>query len=352
VIACGKRSRRLTLIRKEETKMNKTGKIIVVLSSVFCLVFLGSSAFSKAYSEEFPQARVTLQPFLAAGASSQPMGWKLFEASWLIGHRVTTTTNATLGQISGLVIDKTEGRVALVVLSDVPNIGGEDLAIPYSSIANIGPYTCDFNPGSMEIGVAPGAGYLSEDPTVYALTHYPSYSEFYGLPSAIDAAWLSDIYRHYGQPPYWTEKGEQSPMAMEVYESRRLMGAAVQLPDGTAAGRVNDFVIDSSDGHIAFLVLSDVSGRSTSLVAVPFGILSARGGDVFVLDTTRDQLEFARDFDESNDLNDTRWAGDVYRYFGQQPYWTERMEMAPASENPAGMGQKTDTLESYGEYGD
>ena len=324
--------------------MNKTGKIIVVLSSVFCLVFLGSNAFSKAYSEEFPQVTV--------GASSQPMGWKLFEASWLIGHRVTTTTNATLGQISGLVIDKTDGRVALVVLSDVPNIGGEDLAIPYSSITNIGAGTCEFNPGNMEIGVAPGAGYLNEDPTIYALTRFPSYSEFYGLPSAIDAAWLSDIYRHYGQPPYWTEKGERSPMAMEVYESRRLMGAAVQLPDGSAAGRINDFVIDSSDGHIAFLVLSDVSGRSTSLVAVPFGILSVRGGDVFVLDTTRDQLEFARDFDESNDLNNTRWAGGVYRYFGQQPYWTERMEMAPASENSPEMGGKTNTLESYGEYGD
>lgn len=295
--------------------MNKLERTLVVLGSVFCLVLLGGSAFSKAFSDEFPQMRV--------GAMSQPIGWSPYEASWLIGHHVTTTTRATLGQISNLVIDRTNGRVALVVLSDVPNIGGKALAIPYSSITNIGPDTCEFNPGDMEIGVAPGADYLNEDPTVYALTHYPSYSDFYGLPSAIDSAWLAEIYTHYGQSPYWTEKGEQPPMAMELYESSRLMGAGVELASGGAAGRINDFVIDPSDGRIAFLVLSDVPGRPVSSIAVPFATLSTRGENVFVLNTTQDQLALARGFDESNDLNNSAWAGDVYRYFGQQPYWTE-----------------------------
>jgi len=58
-------------------------------------------------------------------------------------------------------------------------------------------------------------------------------------------------------------------------------------------------VIDSSDGRIAFLVLSDVPGRSASLVAVPFGILTVRGGSVFVLNTTQGHLAMARSFDES-----------------------------------------------------
>ena len=114
---------------------------------------------------------------------------------------------------------------------------------------------------------------------------------------------------------------------MELYESDRLMGAEVKLPGGDVAGRINDFVIDSADGRVAFLVLSDVPGRSTTLVAVPFGILSARGGDAFVLNTTQEHLAMARGFDESGDLNNSRWAGDVYRYFGQQPYWTEQTGM-------------------------
>ena len=104
-------------------KTNKTRRVFVALGSVFCLVLLGSNAFSQGLSEQYPP--ITL------GATFQPMGWSSYEASQLIGHHVTTPTGATLGQISSFVIDKTNGRMALIILSDVPNIGGEVLAIPY-----------------------------------------------------------------------------------------------------------------------------------------------------------------------------------------------------------------------------
>ena len=299
--------------------MNKKIKILVGLSSIFCLVLLGSGVFSRGYSDEFQTAEV--------GGVYQPMGWNTFEASWLIGHRVTTPTGADLGQISSLVIDKTNGQVAVVVLSDVPNLGAEVLAIPYSSITNIGAGTCEFNPGSMEIGPSLEPNFVTTDPYVYALTRYPSYSEFYGLPSSIDVAWLTDIYRHYGQIPYWVAEGGQPPSSLELFESSRLMGASVQLSSGEAAGEIHDFLIDSSDGRIAFLVLSDVPARPATFIAVPFAELSIRENG-FVLNATNEQLAFAVGFDES-ELNNMRWAENVYRHFGLEPYWTERTEMAP-----------------------
>jgi sporulation protein YlmC with PRC-barrel domain len=317
--------------------MDKTTKILIGLSSIFCLVLLGSSAFAQGYNE-FPEATV--------GATYQPMGWDTYEASGLVGHRVTTKEGGDLGQISSLVIDKTNGRVALVVLSDVPNLGAELLAIPFTSIVRIGQETFEFSPGGMEIGVASGFS----DPYIEAVTQYPSYSKFYGLPSVMDVAWLTDIYRHYGQVPYWAEKGEQSPIALELYENTRLMGAEVQLPDEEAAGQINDFVIDSSDGRIAFLVLSDVAGRGDTLVAVPFSALSTRGGNVFVLNITREQLAIASGFDEFADLSNPRWAGDVYRYFGQQPYWTEKGEKAPLPAKSERMGPESNTLDWYQMY--
>jgi len=257
-----------------------------------------------------------------------------------------------LGQISSLVIDKTNGQVALVVLSDVPNLGGESLAIPFSSITNIGAGTCEFNPGSMEIGPSLEPNYVTDDPYVYALTRFPSYSEFYGLPSTIDVAWLTDIYRHYGQVPYWVAEGEQAPSSMELFESTRLMGAEIQLSSGRAAGEINDFVIDPSDGRIAFLVLSDVPGRPDTLVAVPFSTLST-GENGFVLDTSKEQLASAPSFEEFTDLNNIRWAENVYRYFGLEPYWTERMEMAPEPmpAKPEGMGPRPGSLTWYQMYG-
>ncbi len=301
--------------------MNRTLKILVGLGSIFCLVLLGSGVFSRGYSDEFPTAEV--------GGAYLPMGWNTFEASWLIGHRVTTTTGAELGQISSLVVDKTNGRIALVGLSDVPNLGAEVLAIPYSSITNIGAGTCEFNQGSMEIGPSLGPNYVTDDPYVYALTRYPSYSKFYGLPSTIDVAWLSDIYRHYGQVPYWVAEGEQAPSSLELFASTRLMGAQIQLSSGEAAGEIHDFVIDSSDGRIAFLVLSDVPARPATLIVVPFAELSTRENG-FALNVTNDQLAYSVGFDES-DLNNMRWAENVYRHFGLEPYWTEGAGMAPAS---------------------
>ncbi len=322
--------------------MNKTERIFIALGSIFCLVLLGSGAFAQGYTE-FPEGTV--------GATYQPMAWDTYEASWLIGHGVATKAGGDLGQISSLVIDKTNGRIAAVVLSDVPGLGHEQLPIPFRSIERTGQETFKFNSGDMDIGVALGPNYVGEDPYLYAVTRFPSYSEFYGLPPVLDAAWLTDIYRHYGQVPYWTEQGERSPMALELYESARLMGAEVRLPDGEAGGRINDFVIDSSDGRVAFLVLDDVPGRETSLIAVPFSALSAGGENGFVLNTTREQLAIASSFDEFADLNNPKWAEDTYRYFGQEPYWSEKGGMAPTSGEPGRMGLEPNSLDWYQMYG-
>jgi sporulation protein YlmC with PRC-barrel domain len=266
----------------------------------------------------------------------------------LIGHGVTTKEGGDLGQISSLVIDKTNGRIAVVVLSDVPGLGHERLPIPYSSIERTGQETFEFNSGDMEIGVATSA---LLDPYIRTITQYPSYSRFYGLPSVMDGAWLADIYRHYGQVTYWTEEGGQMPKALELYESNGLMGAEVRLPNGEEAGRINDFVIDSSDGRIAFLVLYDVPGRETSLIAVPFSTLSIRGENSLVLNTTRERLALAFDFDASGDLNNPRWAGDTYRYFGVQPYWTEQEEMAPSAADPVITRPEPNSLDWYQMFG-
>ncbi len=322
--------------------MYKTTRILIALGSVFCLVLLGSSAFAQDYNQ-FYEATV--------GATYQPMGWNTFEASWLIGHRVKTATGANLGQIDSLVIDEANGRVALVVLSDVPGLGHERLAMPYRSITNIDQDTCEFNPGEMNIGVSLGPGYADEDPYVYAVTRYPSYSRFYGLPGVMDAAWLTDVYRHYGQIPYWTEKGERVPDASELLKSTKLMGGGVQLPGGEAAGQINDFVIDSSDGRIPLLVLYNVPERETSLLAVPFADLSIHRENVFVLDTSREKLTLAPSFIASADLSNPRWAGDVYRYFGVEPYWSEQEGMAPIPAKPESKGPEPNTLEWYQMYG-
>jgi len=81
-------------------------------------------------------------------------------------------------------------------------------------------------------------------------------------------------------------------------------------------------VIDSKDGRIAFLALDRVPGRGNSQAAVPFSELSM-SGHAFVLDTSRDKLAAAPSFSGLADMNNLRYAENVYKYFGQHPYWTE-----------------------------
>ncbi len=301
--------------------MNKTGKVLVVLGLAFCLVLMGGSAF----------AQITL-PFSPAGnkletPTSQPAfcefparGLNTYEASWLIGHQVTDTQGGYLGEISSLVIDNANGRIALVVLSDVPHIGGKPMAIPFSSIMRTGDQTFEFSPGEMAIEMS-SPGY--SDSYVYTVTRGPGASEFYGMPSAITDGWVAGIYRHYGQEPYWTQAGEQPLKDLELYQNTQLMGAKVQTPKGEETGKVNDLVIDSLDGHVVFVVLSDIAEKGDALVAVPFVEISRTGDNVFVVNTTRDQLVSAPRFDEAADLNNLKFAQDDYRYFGQRPCWTE-----------------------------
>jgi sporulation protein YlmC with PRC-barrel domain len=306
---------------KEEREMNKMTKIIIGLGSIFCLVLLGTGVFSRGYGDEYPTAPV--------GGVYMPTGWNTFEASWLIGHRVLTPLNTELGQISSLVIDRTNGRIALVVLSDVPNIGHERLVLPYSSIRNIGQDTCEFYSGDMVIGPSLEPNYvINSDPYIYALT-LGGHPEFFDSTSAMDVAWVTDVYTNYGQVPYWEAAGEPAPSSLELFDSSRLMGAQVQLSSGEVTGEIHDFVVDASDGHIVFIVLSDVPGRSDTYVAVPFMALSTRE-NVFVLNATSDQLASAVAFDEYADLDNLRWASNVYAFFGVAPYWTESTMATPA----------------------
>ena len=102
-----------------------------------------------------------------------------------------------------------------------------------------------------------------------------------------------------------------------------LIGAKVQSENGKVAARTDDLVkIDSRDGRVAFLVVDKVPGRGDTEVAVPFGELSM-SGNAFVLNTTGDRLASAPMFNENGDMNNMEWAESVYRFFGQQPYWTE-----------------------------
>ena len=129
--------------------------------------------------------------------------------------------------------------------------------------------------------------------------------------------------------------GEMASGGFTAYEITNLVGTQVRNPAGEMLGTITDFVIDSK-GRMVLAILA--REFLSEYVAVPFSALSLNPEKtIFVLNTTPDELEFAPAF-SIKAAKDNRWAEDVYRYFGQQPYWTEEGATPTESRMPEDYG--------------
>ncbi len=204
--------------------MNKTKYSSIALVYIFSLILLGSSAFAQegssgfyqsypaqagsgAFEQVYPEGTVGINPNPTGefpGASSvgyQPMGWDTFRAGWLIGHEVNSPLGGGLGQIEDLMIDRTDGHVALVILSGVQGFGAKYVAAPFGALERTGEDTFRLNFGDQYYSVS---GYY-EGPYAYQLNAWSGIVGLSTIPSSIDPLWADSVYRFYGQTPYWTE---------------------------------------------------------------------------------------------------------------------------------------------------
>ena len=118
---------------------------------------------------------------------------------------------------------------------------------------------------------------------------------------------------------------EPTSNPLTSYEVTKLLWSNVENPKGIYLGRVTDFVVDSK-GHIEFAILLEgyLEFGDSRYVAIPFSAFSlGHGREYFVLNTTRERLASAPIFNEEKDLSNREFAESDYKYFGQQPYWTE-----------------------------
>jgi len=238
------------------------------------------------YSEEFPQGTIALY------GQSNINGGDTLEASRMMGAQVTDSTGNPLGQISDLVIDSGSGHISEVILTDVPGEGGKQIAVPIAALSHT-----DWN------------SYVFNKPEEYP-------SQF----SSVGGPYFTQPFTQWAQIRFLYSV---LPLPMGAYRFSNTWGTTVRTPNGEVVGRVNDLVIDFTNDHVVYSVLSDVEGRGGDMVAVPYGEFSKGEGATFTLRAPKEKLMDSPAF-TWNDVGNLKYAENIYKYYGVQPYWEEK----------------------------
>ena len=113
-----------------------------------------------------------------------------------------------------------------------------------------------------------------------------------------------------------------------VSAKKSIIGSNVVNQQNEDLGKIEDLVIDTSAGRIAYAVLSfgGFLGLGDKYFAIPceafrFDISEKRA----VLNVDRRLLDNAPGFDKDNwpNMADTAWGGQVFSHYGYRPYWEE-----------------------------
>lgn len=111
------------------------------------------------------------------------------------------------------------------------------------------------------------------------------------------------------------------PTNPQLLSATTLIGDGVRNLQDQDLGKIEDFMIDTNDGRVAYAVLSfgGFMGMGDKLFAVPMDALELDTEDkCFVLDKSKETLKDAPGFDKSNwpDTASSAWRESIHSYYG------------------------------------
>jgi len=120
-----------------------------------------------------------------------------------------------------------------------------------------------------------------------------------------------------------------------AFGANEILGVPVKNLQGETVGTVTDFIVDAQ-GRIGLIILihGGFLGFNAKEAAVPFSSFRYEQADNhLILDVSKEKMAAAPVF-KRDDLSDPTRAESLYRYFGQQPYWSEGGEPFKGLEEP------------------
>jgi len=123
-----------------------------------------------------------------------------------------------------------------------------------------------------------------------------------------------------GGPPRGHATAATGP-SLQVMRIQQFIDMSAQNQQGERLGEIEDVVIDTADGRIAYAALD--SGLLGPLLAVPWKALKvAQDESTVTLNVGKEALQKAPTFRRENwpDTVDPDWLASVYSYYGYPPY--------------------------------
>lgn len=242
----------------------------------------------------------------------------------VLASKVQSQRGEELGRLEDVVIDVWPGKLAYLVLAKDDKMH----AIPFTLV-----HTSEKDPGVFVAAI-------DRDRLQGAETIEPG-----RWPDMADSRWARSLHSYFSAQPYWEAGGvslQGEPISNEkrspdqdrvLVRATNLLNAPVQSESGKRIGEISDLLIDTINQRYSFAVIKfdekvrlgreKTEGRVAPIpwCKCAFG-LSSPSNPVVILNKDLKQLRGRTVAeDELGFVATENWAENMYRIYGQDPYW-------------------------------
>jgi sporulation protein YlmC with PRC-barrel domain len=268
-------------------------------------------------------------------AKGQMKAVELVPCEWIDGATVRSPNDDKLGEVKDLILSREARRItfALVGHGGVLTVGEKVTAVPFRAL--------DWNADKKTLNLSMTKEQFDAAPTL----------DSGDWKTLNDPARVEPIYSHFNCPDDRAINGEPATLpegtprlsATEhpVVRVSDIRGKTLVGSDGREVGKVDDLVVDTSSGRVAFVAVTfgGVIGIGKDRVAVPWSAFDInKDGRLFVTNIDKEMINSAPRMTQKEwgELRDPAFGANVYKHYGQKAHWLD-----------AGAGEMTPAMREY-----
>lgn len=187
---------------------------------------------------------------LSAPAAAPPthIAFRAVQSSYsVIGKKVVNSQDQTLGTVTDLAIDLENGRLVEVIVSSP------------SGFLGLGQRTVAVPPGALMFDLISGVIRLDMDKALFKVAPELDLANW---AEHTQSRQVAEVYRYYGQSPYFAADGQASPSGNtsfeplgHVHRNSKLLGLVVKNLQDEELGRVNIVQFDLATGLVSHVIV-------------------------------------------------------------------------------------------------